>query len=109
VVAVSDFVLLHGNGVEDPGEIAAMVRRTRALPSYRPMPILFNEDDHFGFDRPEHNMAAALGAYASWGYFDPGLSNYQDGYQSPPVRWGIDTDRKRAFFRRVAEIAGEQP
>jgi hypothetical protein len=43
-------------------------------------------------------MRAAIRTYASWGYFDPGESNYRDGYQCPPVAWGINTDRKRAFF-----------
>jgi hypothetical protein len=105
-VRVSDFLLLHGNGVGDPARIAEMVRQTRARPSYRPMPILFNEDDHFDFDKPTNNMLAAIGEYASWGFFDPGKNNYQDGYQSPPVRWDINTDRKRAFFRLLAEITG---
>jgi len=41
-----------------------------------------------------------------WAYFDPGKSNYADGYQSPPVNWGINTERKRAFFRLVSELAG---
>ncbi len=106
VVAASDFVLVHGNGVEDPDRIAEMVRQTRALPTYRPMPILFNEDDHFDFDRPKNNMLAAVSEYASWGYFDPGESNYRDGYQSVPVNWGLNTERKRAFFGRVRELAG---
>ena len=52
VVRSSDFLLMHGNGVRDPARIAAMVRAARAVPGYRPMPILFNEDDHFDFDRP---------------------------------------------------------
>ncbi len=107
VVRASDFLLLHGNGVGDPARIAAMVRETRQVPGYRPMPILFNEDDHFDFDRPENNFDAALSEHASWGYFDPGASDYRDGYQSPPVDWGIGTPRKRAFFARVREIAGE--
>jgi hypothetical protein len=51
-VRASDFLLLHGNGVRDPARIAGMVRAARAVPGYRPMPILFNEDDHFDFDRP---------------------------------------------------------
>jgi hypothetical protein len=106
VVAASDFLLLHGNGVSDPERIAEMVRQTRALPSYRPMPVLFNEDDHFDFDRPRNNMLAALSEYASWGYFDPGGNNYRDGYQSPPVNWGISTDRKRAFFAVLREVTG---
>jgi hypothetical protein len=73
---------------------------------YRPMPILFNEDDHFDFDKPQNNMLASLGEYASWGYFEAGQSNYRDGYQSVPVNWGLNTDRKQAFFGKVKEITG---
>ena len=100
VVRASDFLLLHGNGVSDPNRIAQMVRQTREIPGYRPMPILFNEDDHFNFDQPVNNMLKAIGEYASWGYFDP------EGYQSPPVNWGIDTDRKQGFFRLLKEVTG---
>lgn len=100
VVRSSDFLLLHGNGVRDPKRIAEMVRQTRQIAGYRPMPILFNEDDHFEFDQPLNNMTAAIGEYASWGYFDP------DGYQCPPVNWGIDTQRKKAFFDKLAEVTG---
>src|ERR1043166_3508979 len=56
VVKGSDFILLHGNGVSDPARIGEMVRKTRALPAWHPMPIVFNEDDHFDFDRPENNF-----------------------------------------------------
>jgi hypothetical protein len=106
VVRVSDFLLLHGNGVSDPKRIAEMVDQTRAVPGYRPMPILFNEDDHFNFDQPENNFMAAISRYASWGYFDPGKNDYHDGYQSVPVNWGLNTDRKRAFFQLVKEMGG---
>ena len=85
MVRQADFLLLHGNGVRNPERIAALVRETRRLPGYRPMPILFNEDDHFDFEKPMNNLLAAVAEYASWGFFDPGQSNYQDGYQSPPV------------------------
>lgn len=77
------------------------------MDGYRPMPILFNEDDHFDFDQPRNNLTAAISEHASWGYFDPGASNYRDGYQSPPVRWDINTDRKRAFFNALTAITGE--
>jgi hypothetical protein len=30
-----------------------------------------------------------------------------DGYQSPPVNWGVNTERKQGFFRLAGEIAGE--
>lgn len=102
VVEASDFLLLHGNGVTDPNRIAEMVEQARNVPGYRTMPILFNEDDHFDFDKPSNNMMKAVGAYASWGYFDP----YADGYQTVPVNWGINTERKRAFFRLVKEVTG---
>jgi hypothetical protein len=106
VVAASDFLLLHGNGVTDPLRIAEMVRQTRQLPTYRRMPILFNEDDHFEFEKPVNNMLKALESYASWGYFDPGKGDYSDGYQCPPVNWSINSERKQAFFRLLKEVTG---
>jgi hypothetical protein len=106
VVAASDFVLLHGNRVEDPAGIAKMVNQVRGLSRYRPKPILFNEDDHYSFSQPNNNLMAAVGAYASWGLLDIGENNYRDGYQSPPVNWGINTDRKRAFFGLLQEMTG---
>jgi len=107
VVRTADFLLLHGNSTPDPKKIAAMVRRTHAVPGYTPKPVLFNEDDHYHFDQPENNFTAAIGEYASWGYYDQGTNNYIDGYQSPPVNWGINTDRKKGFFRLAGEISGE--
>ena len=107
IVRHSDFILLHGNGVKDPKRIAEMVQQTRQVPGYRPMPILFNEDDHFDFDQPRNNFVAALSQYASWGYFDPGENNYCDGYQSVPVQWGLNTDLKKGFFEKVREVVGD--
>jgi len=106
VVTEADFVLLHGNGVEDPRRLADLVCRVRQLAAYHPMPIVINEDDHFGFEEPDCNMRAALEQYCSWGYFDPGQSDYVHGHQSPPTNWGINTDRKRSFFRFLAEVTG---
>jgi hypothetical protein len=106
VVRVSDFLLLHGNGVSDPARIGEMVRRTRAAAAYRPMPILFNEDDHFDFDKPSNNFVAAIAAGASWGYFDFRMKGegFDDGYQSVPVNWGLSSPRKRAFFKLLSQI-----
>lgn len=69
VVKESDFLLMHGNSVEDPARIAEMVRQVRVVDGYRPMPIVFNEDDHFDFDQPMNNFIAAISEYASWGIF----------------------------------------
>jgi hypothetical protein len=106
VVEVADFVFLHGNGVQQPARITEMVEQVRALPSYRPMPIVFNEDDHFDFDKPENNYVAATKAYASWGYFDFRMKDedFDEGYQSVPVNWGISSERKRGFFNKTREI-----
>lgn len=97
IVDASDVVLLHGNGVDDPRRIREMVAETRERPSYEPMPIIFNEDDHFRFGS-DSNLDATIESGASWGYFDPGENDYWHGYQSPPVRWDINTARKKAFF-----------
>ncbi len=109
VVRTADFLLMHGNGVTDPARIAGMVRAARAVPGYTSKPIMFNEDDHYEFDRPANNFTAAVGEYASWGFFDyrrPGES-FAEGYQNLPADWGISSERKRAFFRLVSEISGE--
>ncbi|HEY9171397.1 MAG TPA: hypothetical protein VI136_03840 [Verrucomicrobiae bacterium] len=111
VVRASDFLLLHGNGVSNPDRIAEMVRQTRAVPGYTPKPILFNEDDHFDFDQPKNNFIAAVSERASWGYFDFRMKGegFDEGYQSVPVNWGLSSERKRGFFRLLAEITGSQP
>ena len=108
VVAASDVLLLHGNGVDDPDRIRLMVDGCRARPAYRGQPILFNEDDHFRFDEPDNNFLAAVGRGASWGYFDYRMDGegFDDGYQSVPVNWGISSDRKRGFFSPLAELTG---
>jgi hypothetical protein len=106
VVRASDFLLMHGNNVKNPKRISEMVAQARDVPGYRPMPVLFNEDDNYGFDQPENNMMAAISSYASWGYYDPGKSDYENGYQCPPINWSINTERKRGFFRLVKEVTG---
>ncbi len=106
VVEVSDFVLIHGNGVKIPDRITEMVEQVRALPSYRKMPVIFNEDDHFEFDKPENNFVNATRAYASWGYFDFRMKNegFDEGFQSVPVNWEIRSERKKSFFLKMKEI-----
>ena len=108
LVNVVDVVLLHGNGVQDPARITQMVDETRKLPSYRGQPIVFNEDDHFEFSKPQNNMLAALRAYSSWGYFDYRLTGerFDDGYQSVPVNWTISSLRKREFFELLSRVTG---
>ncbi|MBE0699875.1 MAG: hypothetical protein IH586_23365 [Anaerolineaceae bacterium] len=108
VVKCSDFLLMHGNGVEEPQRIAEMCLQVRQVEGYRPMPILFNEDDHFRFDQPVNNFVAAIREYVSWGFFDYRMQGegFDDGYQSVPVNWGISSKRKQGFFRLAKEISG---
>lgn len=108
VVRASDFLLLHGNGVKNPVRISEMIKQTRAVAGYKPTPILFNEDDHENFDQPTNNFAAAIADHVSWGWFDFRRQGeaLEDGYQSPPVDWGISSARKRAFFGYLSEITG---
>jgi hypothetical protein len=106
VVKASDFLLLHGNGPDDPARIRKMIQASRGVATWRPMPVLINEDDHFRFDEKENHLMTALSEYVSWGYFDPGKSDYSDGHQCPPVNWGLSTERKRQFFTRLKEITG---
>jgi hypothetical protein len=73
------------------------------------MPVLFNEDDHFDFDKPWNNLTAAVSAYAGWGYFDYRMAGegFDEGYQSVPVNWGISSARKKGFFKLLKEMSGE--
>ena len=108
VVAASDFILMHGNGVSDPDNILDMVQKVRSVKGYTQKPVLFNEDDHFDFERDWNNMTAAVGGYASWGYFDYRMKDeaFESGYQSVPVDWGINSPRKKAFFSLLKNISG---
>jgi len=114
VARAADFVLLHGNGTSDPNAIVEQVERTRRVAGYHGQPILFNEDDHFEFDRPWNNLHAAVSQHASWGYFDPGAGaggsaaggDYVNGFQLVPVNWGVNAPRKRQFFELISTIVG---
>ncbi len=108
VLEAADFVLLHGNGVREPEGIGQMARRVRASAAYRGQPVLFNEDDHYDFDKPMNNMIAAVREYAGWGYFDYRRKGegFDEGYQSVPANWTISSARKRAFFNLLSEMTG---
>ncbi|NMD03939.1 MAG: hypothetical protein GYA71_11750, partial [Bacteroidales bacterium] len=109
VVKISDFILLHGNGVSDPDKILEMVRKTREVEGYNAKPILFNEDDHYDFDKENNNFLSALKAYASWGFFDYRREgeSFENGYQSVPVDWSINSARKKQFFDLLKKITGK--
>jgi hypothetical protein len=109
VVKSSDFILVHGNGATTTQKIDNLLITTRLVEGYRTMPIINNEDDHFDFDKEDNNFIASVKNYCSWGYFDyrlKGETDYKEGFQTVPVDWGINSERKKGFFNLVKEITG---
>jgi hypothetical protein len=108
VMECSDFILLHGNGINDPKGIKELVMAVRESQSYTQKPVLFNEDDHYGFETTSYNLLSAIESYASWGFFDYRQEgeDYHSGFQSVPVDWHISSERKKAFFLKLKEITG---
>lgn len=122
LIAAEDVVCIHGNGVKEE-RLARTIDAVKAIPAYRdsPKPILINEDS------PSiANFDVAWTRGVSWGYYDQGYgSNWTgdawvdfsarpredrfenlSGFQTPPINWTINTDHKRAFFHRVAQVTG---
>jgi hypothetical protein len=109
VAKASDFILIHGNGADTIQKIENLLTKTRKVEGYRLMPVINNEDDHFDFEKEENNFTASIKGYCSWGYFDyrlKGETDYKEGYQTVPVDWGINSERKKGFFNQVKEITG---
>jgi hypothetical protein len=116
IVEASDFVLIHGNGVQNPERITAISAEIRQKSVYKPMPLVNNEDDipwrnpDQGWGEQGNNFTASIESYTGWGYFDfrlPGENlDYNQGFQSIPVNWQITSGRKRSFFNLLAEITG---
>lgn len=110
VVKVADFLLIHGNGAKEPERLTKLAIDTRNVKGYRKMPVVNNEDDHYSFDEDTNNFTTSIENYVSWGYLDfrfPGESDYEEGYQSVPVDWGINSERKKGFFKLAKEITGK--
>ena len=122
-IEVADYVLIHGNGTRPP-QLEAAIQHIQAMPAYlaNPKPILINEDSP-----AVPNLDAAWRNGVSWGYYDQGFEGQADdpyvwygdkprrnkgpfghlnGFQTPPVNWGINTPFKRRFFDRVAQVTG---
>jgi hypothetical protein len=105
VARQSDYLLIHGNGPNDPALIKRCISATRELGG-RPVPVMINEDPNFHFTQPTNHLLTSVDEYTSWGYYEQGQNNYQDGFQSPPVNWTINTDNKRQFFELVKNVTG---
>jgi hypothetical protein len=116
ILAKSDFLLPHGNRVHGPDGpmqpaphgIRLQLANWRAGKGYRGQPLVYNEDDHFEFDKADNHFVAAVEGGASWGFFDYRRSRekFEDGFQSLPVDWTISSARKKGFFGLLKEITG---
>ncbi|WP_366186149.1 hypothetical protein [Flavobacterium ovatum] len=106
VVKASDFILLHGNNVVRKGQIEEMIAQTRQVEGYKPMPIVFNEDDHYDYEKTGNNFVSAVESYTSWGFFDfrRKEEKMEEGFQTIPVNWKISSERKKDFFNKVKDI-----
>jgi hypothetical protein len=123
LIQAADYVLFHGNGTRPP-ELEAAIHYIKALPAFQanPKPLVINEDSP-----AVPNMEVCWPNYVSWGYYDQGFEGQGDdpylwygdrprwaqgplemlnGFQTPPVNWGINSAFKQRFFERVAEITG---
>ena len=105
VAKQSDYLLIHGNGPNDPALIKRCIAATRQLGG-RSVPVMINEDPNFHFTEATNHLLASVDEYTSWGYYEQGQNNYQDGFQSPPVNWSISSDNKRQFFELVKKVTG---
>jgi hypothetical protein len=67
--------------------------------------------DHYDFDNQDNNFTAAVDEYVPWGFFDYRCQgeNFDAGYQSPPVNWGLSSPCKRGFFALLSTITGQKP
>jgi len=106
LLRVADFALLHGDTVDEPERIRRMVEYTRGRMGSAAKPILFSQDDHGDFDQPTNNMMAAVLARAGWLFHDYRRPHegFHQGFDSPPVDWGINSVRKYRFFGLLAKL-----
>jgi hypothetical protein len=95
----ADFVIFHTNWQTAEG-VHERIQAYRRAAGYR-RAFLINEDEVTTF-----NLQAATDERVGWGYYDQGLNDYHDGFQSVPVNWTIDTTAKWLFFDQVARLTG---
>ena len=95
----ADFVMFHTNWLMPEG-VHERIQAYRRAAGYD-RAFLINEDEVSTFD-----LQAATQEHVGWGYYDQGLNNYHDGFQSVPVDWSIGTLAKWIFFDQVARLTG---
>ena len=61
------------------------------------------------YSKPYFGNIAATKEHASWGFFDYRMKDekFEDGYQSMPADWGINSKRKKGFFELLKKMTME--
>lgn len=99
IISASSVILLHGNGISSNSGYKSLVDSVKKSSKYKGQPIVFNEA---GTNSGYLDYCISIGV--GWGYYDQGKNNYIDGYQSPPINWGINTSSKKTFFSHVKKL-----
>ena len=102
VVAHSDIVLLHGNGLS-ASTLAQHIATVKATSAYiaHPKPIIVNEDNSSGLT----NMTTAIAKHSGWGFYEEGSGTYSDGFQAVPINWSINDSAKQSFFTKLRSVS----
>ena len=98
IIDASSVILIHGNSLSSNSKYKTMIDGVKKSSKYRGQPIIINEaSTSSGF------LDYCISQGVGWGYYDQGSNNYQDGYQSPPINWSINTSKKKSFFDRASK------
>jgi hypothetical protein len=110
VVDAADFVLFHANALRTAEKFSNHIVKVKEVVGKRIMPIVINEDDNnTALEADSSHFNIALNNYISWGYFDyrkKDNPDFKEGFQTIPVDWKINSDRKKEFFNKLKEITG---
>lgn len=98
IIKHSDVILLHGNSMNTIKEYDIQLAKVKSSAFYKNQPIIYNEAGIKSF------LSWAIQNDVGWGYYDQGTNNYNDGFQSPPINWSINTKDKVNFFEDIKKI-----
>lgn len=112
VVEVADYILFHANALRQFDKFKEHIVKVRKAVGDKIVPLVINEDDNHHFEKDTAHIYYAIDQYISWGFFDyrrRDNPNLNEGYQTIPVDWGINSIAKRDFFNTVSKITGIKP
>jgi hypothetical protein len=93
IIEASSVILIHGNSLNSNSEYKTLIDGVKNSNKYNGQPIVINEAG-----TNSNYLDYCISQGVGWGYYDQGQNNYQDGYQSPPINWDINTSTKKAFL-----------